>query len=447
LLEGESLLFGEMTQPPQAAANPEDGIWRAVAGWAYGLRSVVFLAVLTGLIAGCVPATTEIPSNPTFPGMLSPDVWPDAPTDLRVFFVPGMGIQDRGDADGLMAGLAKRLSLVPKTIDDPNQIDNRPDPNDMNLYHFVRPKPTFVPYDPTYTQAPAELYVYNFVTPPGNPTKPAFNSMQFAFLLWSPTTAKFKYGDLAEYGHPSRAWANDWAKQFIQTRISDPILYIGTYRKILRGIVEDALCRFIGGGSDRQDACSSITLSMESKTPPTILIGHSQGSYMIMDALTDLADSDQRNAYGRAKQAVAHATFISAKFFYMLANQLALLDLSTVPAPSSAEDARHPSRSPKLLHDFAARWSGAQGGGRSGHISVKQIIAISDPNDILSFLVSPDEIGDSNIPVYNVYLPNVEDFGLYADVWNAHVGYLTNRQDVDVIACGMTDGVFNPCPP
>jgi hypothetical protein len=429
----------ENTQPSQAVANPQDAIWHVAAGWAHRLRSVILLAVLTGLMAGCVPATTEIPSSPTFPGVLSPGVWPDAPTDLRVFFVPGMGIQDRGDADGLIAGLAKRFGLVQAY---PDQIDNRPDPNDMNP-RFVRPKPTFIPYAP-YTPAPAELYVYNFVRP-STDAKSAFNSMQFAFLLWSPTTTKFKYGDLAEHGYPSRAWINDLAKQFIQTHISDPVLYIGTYRKVLRWIVEDALCRFIGGGSGTRDVCSSATLPATDHTPPTILIGHSQGSYMIMDALTDLADSDSKTA----KPAVAQATFTSTKFFYMLANQLALLDLSTVPAPPSAKVGGHPRRSAKLLHDFADRWSRAQRGVRNskGLFGVQQIIAISDPNDILSFLVAPDEIGNSNIPVYNVYLPNVVSFGFYADVWNAHVGYLSNGQDVDVIACGMTDGVFNPCPP
>jgi hypothetical protein len=81
-------------------------------------------------------------------------------------------------------------------------------------------------------------------------------------------------------------------------------------------------------------------------------------------------------------------------------------------------------------------------------------LAISDPNDILSWEVTKTEFAFPRITVANIYLGTTgEIFGLSgAPIWGvaaspftAHTNYLLDDDVMDIIACGMTGATINRC--
>jgi hypothetical protein len=178
---------------------------------------------------------------------------------------------------------------------------------------------------------------------------------------------------------------------------------------------------------------------------------------MLMDAVADLRaahwreELDPRNLQASASDAAAQA-LARTDLIFMLANQLALLDLTTLtqypppsapaPTPPTTEDLE----SRGILRAFRQHW---QYHHVDDHLS-RQIVAVSDPNDILSYMVSAGDvsIASENLIVANVYLGVARNwFDLFAWPVSAHLNYLTNADVMDIIACGMTANMINRCAP
>jgi hypothetical protein len=85
--------------------------------------------------------------------------------------------------------------------------------------------------------------------------------------------------------------------------------------------------------------------------------------------------------------------------------------------------------------------------------TTRQIVAFSDPNDILSWRLRrynlelpPSEWG--SVKLTNVYLSNGE-FSvplLFSDPTTAHTGYPDNQTVMDLLICGMNKGAVQSCP-
>ena len=81
---------------------------------------------------------------------------------------------------------------------------------------------------------------------------------------------------------------------------------------------------------------------------------------------------------------------------------------------------------------------------------MSQVVAFSDPNDILSWRV---ELKDLKLPkpdwgqvaVTNVYMSNGEFSapGLFSEPTNAHTGYFVNPTVMDMLICGINNN--SPC--
>jgi hypothetical protein len=307
------------------------------------------------------------------------------------------------------------------------------------------------------------LYNFKFGHTRGSPAE-----LIMSYLLWAPLTAKIKEQRLAETGnlpyeagHPPRELFSNYAKEFIQDGLGDVVLYGGTYRdKVMRPAVEATLCHFIGG-TPTPDAA---TCDNPGEGSPTVIVTHSLGGYMLMDAIDDEIEHEQ--AVHRKNLTSPGARIAkNTRYVYMLANQLALLDLTTLDTYPYPETPPTPDTCPtitkhRLLDKFSCDWAAAHGlpaaATTSGNNHL-QIVAFSDPNDILSYLVSRADIGlppDASEPqrrfYTNVYLYNRE-FDIpffFADPYGAHLGYLNNPQVLDLFVCGMTNGsVKQPCPP
>ncbi len=398
------------------------------------------LASLCLALAACIanPTVISVDSAPPpakLDGILTRTSRPPAEL-VRIFLTHGMGTHSRDYCAlaTVVAGLADALHVRQQPVAQPIGMCG-------NLAVQAPRSITVAGVSDT-----AELFTFDFV---GSDNA---RLAQFSFLLWAPLTKPIK-DTLGETNHPSWATLTTLSKSFFQTHLSDVVLYGGTYRGVVRAAVEKALCFFVGGTPDDNDAtiCNGGTANEE-----TVLITHSLGGYMLFDAIADLRAAHSREEAGapRASEHNAAAKALArTDLIFMLANQLALLDLSTLtqwPPPTAAQSTALTSpeeaQRGNALRAFARHWDAYH----ATH-SRRQIVAISDPNDILSYLVSSGDVPSSNAAdptvIANVYLGVARNwFGLFAWPPDAHLNYLTNSDVMDIIACGMTGNTINACP-
>jgi hypothetical protein len=144
------------------------------------------------------------------------------------------------------------------------------------------------------------------------------------------------------------------------------------------------------------------------------------------------------------------------KYFAWLANQISFLDMTTLtsyPADADTAATAAPHGPFQRLHPFLNRWRARRKGrpeaseGRDQ--SPLEIVALSDPNDLLSFYVSQDDIADTDVKIHNVILSNSEWnwLGIFANPVTAHDGYLANNTAMQIVACGMSGGAVATCKP
>jgi len=409
-----------------------------------GLRRLnrgVWLLPLCVALAGCLATPSVISVNSSPPpakldGILTRTTAPPA-EPIRIFLTHGMGtgIDEYCALATAIAGLAHVLHVRQQPVAQPfGTCGNLAVPT---------PRPIAV----TGTSEIAQLFTLDFE---GNGNA---RLVQFSFLLWAPLTAPIK-GTLDETNHPSWAALTALSKSFFQTHLSDVVLYGGTYRRVMRAAVEKALCFFVGGTPDDNDAtiCNGGTSDEE-----TVLITHSLGGYMLFDAIADLRAAHSQaeaGAHWAADTDAAAKALARTDLIFMLANQLALLDLSTLtqwPPPPAATQSAQPTTTEKIEDSSALRAFRQHWDAYHATHSSRQIVAISDPNDILSYLVLTEDVLPSNAAdptvIANVYLGVARNwFGLFAWPPYAHLNYLTNSSVMSIIACGMTGNTINPCP-
>ena len=136
-----------------------------------------------------------------------------------------------------------------------------------------------------------------------------------------------------------------------------------------------------------------------------------------------------------------------------MANQLKVFELTTLSGASQPSSVSQ--KFVKLLHDARAH----------GPVEAKarplQLLAVSDPNDILSWEVSEREIpplglGESDMTVANLYLGTTgQVFGLgpapiaplAASPYSAHLNYLKDSDVADIVVCGVRGAQILRCSP
>ncbi len=145
----------------------------------------------------------------------------------------------------------------------------------------------------------------------------------------------------------------------------------------------------------------------------------------------------------------------------MMANQLALLDLSTLDryphrldGGSTATDVKQ--RFTQRLNAIKLKSPVLSNGGEAGETPAytRQIVAFSDPNDILSWRLKPYnlELPPSewgSVQETNVYMSNDEFSvpGVFSTPTEAHGGYFVNPTVMDMLICGVENGAPRACAP
>ena len=419
------------------------------------LLLILFVTLLTACSALPNAVTFD---NESFRGM-SALVGPETSgRPLHVLLVHGIGTPAPYQFEGFIASLAGRFGVVqvpPPATAPQTSGCYAATPAQQALIH---PAPQVIAIDGVPEDAQARLYTYSFAPRPNEPP-----ALAVSYLLWSPLTETIKCNLAAEDNDapPRQAFAN-YAKDFIDDKLADVVLYGGTYRKAaMRPSVQAALC-VVTGGTPSPDG---KTCRPGDYQDPTVIITHSMGGYMLMDAIDDeLRNQDCSKVHGGSP---AQKILENTRLIYMMANQLALLDLTTMrhyPRPPGAPSPA-PSTSDKLAQRFARCWTGATLKVRSASMPTgteetlskkptRQIVAFSDPNDILSWRLKPANLKLprpewSSVELTNVYMSNNE-FSiplLFSDPATAHTGYFVNPTVMDMLVCGMNKGSVAACIP
>lgn len=304
---------------------------------------LIFIAWLLTSITGCVPLnqfSVEQIQNPASVERLT--AFQGLQTELtnaanyngtlRLLVVQGMGITDPGYSTNLVDRVAGNLNLV--LVDSTN---------------IIIPEG---PYQST-------LGIRNF--------KNGTNRLCAYELTWSPLTAMLKTNtfalDLAARQISSRQLVNNNLKlQLMDESLSDVILYVGKFRPNIQLPITNAIYRIVSDSSTND---------------PISILTHSLAGYMVIDTLSSMYDSKTSKKIARD-----YATHV--KQIFMMANQMPILNLSDqtgfeLNAPSFAEKINQMVQTPSLNLN-------------KPHI---QIVAFSDPNDLLSYKLRQSDIQES----------------------------------------------------
>lgn len=120
----------------------------------------------------------------------------------------------------------------------------------------------------------------------------------------------------------------------------------------------------------------------------------------------------------------------------MAANQIPLLKLSQIePNGDSSDDADLTRRIEAYLNAFGKAIARISGGPFGPKENVPMAL-FSDPNDVLTYELPKDALGDWRT---NVRISIVTSYGLFADPFGAHTGYLEEKRVWRTIGCGRPD--------
>lgn len=275
----------------------------------------------------------------------------------------------------------------------------------------------------------------------------------FYELTWSEITADDKkilaYDNSGEHSF-RRADVNNLMKKFSNDTGPDPMIYLGNSREDILISFGQSFCWMIGYDWDSlplksNQACLPNTEETfgNIKDDHFALITHSLGSRIAIDGLQRLAALFSDIDKGVIDNSVEDKLKPGQEFIevmrniqipvYMLSNQLPMLQLGrTLPEITGQTEAYCLADGKKYQERM---------------FSKTNIIAFSDPNDLLSYSLPLDfaeKYLDSRLCIdvtnININIANVIDaFGLgtFANPMVAHIGYDTDERVVALIAKGV----------
>ena len=271
--------------------------------------------------------------------------------------------------------------------------------------------------------------------------------MLFYELTWSPISEQEKdiiaFDDSGEHSF-RRASVNNTMKGFMNSHISDPLIYLGAAQTKIHASVLTSLCWMISRDwtdldEHTQEQCFAERADFENVLDDEYaFISHSMGSRIVTDSLQALVEYIEQEMQADPDEDLQYfVDYMQNKQIpvYMLANQLPLLQLGrAIPDVTNQ-------------HDDYCLADGKNFGNR--FFKELTIVAFSDPNDIVSYDVPPrfvDEFMDSRLCVnminVTINIANVvELFGLgtFANPGIAHREYDNDERVVGIISRGLND--------
>jgi hypothetical protein len=281
--------------------------------------------------------------------------------------------------------------------------------------------------------------------------------LTFYELTWSEITRQEKallnFDTSGEYDF-RRARINAMLKKFSNDTGPDPIIYLGQSREPILAAFAQSFCWMATGGwedlpKSGKHACTGLndTTAGHIAKDDYVIISHSLGSRIAIDGMqriaTILASSQERVP---ANQKITLSTKAIEAFqsqripIFMLSNQLPMLQLGRELPEVAGQEASYCT--PEGAH-FKKRM-----------VSRTDIIAFSDPNDLLSYGIPAgfaEKFIDSRlcarITNVNINIAKIMDaFGMtdLANPLEAHIGYDTDDRVIAMIARGIGNPSASP---
>ena len=249
-------------------------------------------------------------------------------------------------------------------------------------------------------------------------------TVRFHALLWSPLTASLKQQldddktatstDCAadRVCKPVRARLNAIVKdRLLDDCLSDALIYEGDSHRAIHDAMVESVSQVIDAGPN--DAGTLV------------VVAESLGSKMLFDALSSMLESNQARTQALGRQASRRLALV-----FMAGNQLPILGL----AEQTVAERAMPSQD--ALERFLALRR-RQRTPRADTIARLDIVAFTDPNDVLSYRLLPARYAAPDVMVANVLVSNDKTWlGLIENPMTAHLDYLANPDVGTLIACG-----------
>lgn len=277
---------------------------------------------------------------------------------------------------------------------------------------------------------------------------PGVAPLELIFVVWSPLSGPLKDEILYDAAPPDgefpfqRAALNQTLKEELLNRcFADAIVYSGPAGEPIRRSMERVACELLGGMLDDRGVCR---FADDSAPAALVFVTESLGSKVLFDAvrrLRERAEGADPGAEERLEAAVGRTQAV-----YMLANQVPLLDLAeaAVDLPDAGREESAVVEPRSSLHDFlnilrAGRDESATRSEEMRAFERVEVIAFTDPNDLLSYRLLPDEIGmdPSSVRLVNVIVSNAPAWlGFVERPDSAHMGYRTNAAVAELLVHG-----------
>lgn len=269
-------------------------------------------------------------------------------------------------------------------------------------------------------------------------------TLLFYELTWSqisdPARRALEYDSSGQYNY-HRARINQALKEFINDAVPDLMAYRGTSKQKINQAVSQAVCwTFYGDWDDLPDSGSHYCdirkrdFSKHLMDDDYFFVTHSLGSRITVDTLAYAAELSEQLGPESPKAKKLFDVLKNKKFqVYMLSNQLPLLQLGMEKPPVVGQ------------HDAYCTPSGAHYNERI----FKQInlIAFSDPNDVLSYPIPPNYEKHSldsrlcanivNVNINVAYIKKAFELD-FANPIEAHNNYWGDRRVSLIVRDGMS---------
>lgn len=258
------------------------------------------------------------------------------------------------------------------------------------------------------------------------------------------------------YLESHRAPLNSTGKNFVNTHLSDPVIYAGQFGAHLRSVMKAGLCQMLSWDKATETDCVFPPGVPSSES--IVFVTESLGSAILFDALGELSEASGNRA-SAARSVVERTAQV-----YMLANQIPLIELREIadlsggpgwldrypcyqpPATAGREAAleiarppRAPSRGLSGFLQLRSVVSGAAESGGQPALPRLEFVAFSDANDLLTYHISERIKERCKFARFaNVTGTNATTvwFGLAANPLSAHTGFRDNPRALRIIAKG-----------
>jgi hypothetical protein len=357
-------------------------------------RAVILLAGLLVLTAGCRGIRTCVETP--FPGLKAE--LNQANTNggrLRLLIVHGMSSHTQGYSSNFVDNIGRQLKLGTPTRQEQ-----------------------------TFTNPAGQVYSYLTRIDFTN----ALKKLRAYELTWSPATWSEK-SNRFEFDtrlNKRRASLNRRIKaDLLNDGFGDAVLYLNDqFRPRIQAAVTNAIYNVLADGFAPGDQF--------------IIVTHSLGSKLTFDCLNLLAQQFARSDNSEAAALTNLA--VRTTYLIMLANQVPLLSLGETNAPVESKEELKTSAVQQFL-EFRQEGTQREAVENPPRASpVLQILAISDPNDLLSYpLRRGDLVADSiqEIQFGNIFICNAPALlGWVANPVIAHEGYFDNPKLVKLLLRG-----------